>query len=531
MKVIFAVLICLFFSLCPFAQTVKKNINTYIIKSFGTRIELEAALNKTSNFRVKDQIIHTDIFLIEDISGNKDNVSANLKRQYNKIYYSSKNEKIELRDNVPNDPQYPNQWHFDLLHATEAWDYGKGGVTCRGDTIVIAIQDQGFDILHEDLVQNLWANPGEIPGDGIDNDNNGYVDDVFGLNTLKNNDQHEIMYHGNKVAGIIGARGNNNIGVTGINWYCKIMYISDLTQEDFSAIKGMQYILEQRRRYNKSNGKEGAFVVSLNQSFGLDGVPEDHELWCEMYDSLGREGVLTAGATSNSNIDVDVTGDIPSNCLSNYLVVVTSMDQTDKKVSAGYGKKSVDIGSYGAAVFSTALANGYSNSSSGTSFATPQVAGALALVYSAQCCKLADLAHSDPSAAALLVKSFALNGGISNNTLKDITSTGKRLDLFGMINKMLEYCGNTTGNSNINSLTLKVANQEILYSLTLPAYKNYRYTVSDIIGRYLIDGTLSYLAFGQNEYKTDISSLIPGTYVLTIWDDKSPVSKKFIKIE
>ncbi len=531
MKEFFALFIFLLSSITSYTQTAKPENNTYIIKAFGTRTELEAALNKSDNFRVKDMIPHTDIYLIEDISGNKSNSITALKNQYNKIYYANKNEKIELRDNVPNDPHYQEQWHFDLLHATDAWEYGKGGVTCRGDTIVIAVQDAGFDINHEDLIQNIWANKGEIPGDGIDNDHNGYVDDVYGLNTLTNNDHHQVMFHGTKVAGIIGARGNNNLGVTGINWYCKIMYVSDLSQEDFSAIKGMEYVLDQRRRYNKSKGKEGSFVVSLNQSFGIGDSIDGHELWCAMYDSLGMEGVLTAGATSNANINVDIVGDIPSSCSSNYLVMVTNMDQNDKKVSAGYGKKSVDIGSYGVGVFSTALDNSYSNTSSGTSFATPQVTGAMGLVYSAQCCKLADLALTDPEAAATLVKSFILDGGISNNTLKDITSTGKRLDLNGMMNKMLSYCGNNTGEGNINNLILKVDNQEILFNVTLPAYKVYRYTVSDIIGRYLKDGTFTYLAFGQNEFNVDISHLIQGVYVLTVWDDKNPISKKFIKVE
>lgn len=532
MKGFLAVLVFLISFSTVFSQTVKQENNSYIIKSFGSRAALEAELNKSGDYKIKDQIPFTDIFLIEDVSGNKLNTSSDLMRLYNKIYYASLNGHIELRDKEPNDPQFQNQWLYDLIHGPAAWDYGTGGVTCRGDSIVIAVQDQGFEIKHEDLIQNLWKNKAEIPGDGKDNDNDGYIDDVFGLNTGTNNDVHQIQSHGTKVAGILGARGNNNKGIVGINWSCKIMYISDLSNGDFSAIKGMHYILLQRRRYNNSNGKEGAFVVSLNQSFGIGGAKaEDHEMWCSMYDSLGIEGVLTAGATANSNSDVDIIGDIPSTCTSNYLVVVTNMGQNDKKASAGYGLKSVDMGAFGVSVLSTDLDDQYSASSSGTSFATPEVAGAMALVYSTQCCKLADLALTDPPAAALLVKSFIFNGGLNNSTLKDITTTGKRLDLAGMIENMLEYCGNNTGNGNVNNISLKIANQEILFNVTLPAYKEYRYTVSDDIGRYLKDGTIAYTAFGQNEFKVDIAGIIPGIYVLTIWDDKNPISKKFIKLE
>ncbi len=111
-----------------------------------------------------------------------------------------------VKRNTPNDPLFPSQWDLIRIGMPEAWNRATGGTTMTGDTIVVAVLDAGFDVNHEDLRDNLWANRKEIPGDGIDNDQNGYVDDYLGLNIQTGDDQHDPDTHGTAVAGIIGGR-------------------------------------------------------------------------------------------------------------------------------------------------------------------------------------------------------------------------------------------------------------------------------------------------------------------------------------
>jgi len=127
---------------------------------------------------------------------------------------------------TPNDPAYINQADMNLIGMPAAWDITTGGVTAEGDTIVVAVIDQGFQVDHEDLVDNIWLNHFEIPGDGIDNDLNGYTDDHRGYSVVTDNDAHTVNSHGTSVCGIIGARGNNGKGAAGVNWHVKLMLVS-----------------------------------------------------------------------------------------------------------------------------------------------------------------------------------------------------------------------------------------------------------------------------------------------------------------
>lgn len=372
----------------------------------------------------------------------------------NSVMTITQNRPLTLRA-VPDDSLYNRQWQYKNtgtnsggvagadINAEGAWDITTGGLTPDGDTIVVAVVDDGLDIDHEDIADNLWYNRLEIDGDGIDNDSNGYVDDIHGWNVGgDNNDVVSDGSHGTPVAGIIGARGNNRKGVTGVNWNVKLMPIRYGSATEANALASYAYAYKMRKRYNESNGAAGAFVVATNSSWGIDrGNPEDAPLWCAMYDSLGKVGILSMGATANVNLNVDVEGDLPTGCTSRFLIAVTNLDKNDTKVTgAGFGKKSVDIGAFGAESYTVATNNRYGGFG-GTSGATPHITGAVALMYAVPCNDLASLTKQDPQAAALYVKDIILNTTTPNASLDGITTTSGKLNLTKAAKAMLNRCG------------------------------------------------------------------------------------------
>lgn len=355
------------------------------------------------------------------------------------VYNAQKNHIVKIRQ-TPNDPEFNNQWQYINtgintglegadLDMDLAWELTTGGLTAQGDTIVVCVIDDGIDLEHEDLKENLWRNYAEIPSNGIDDDNNGYIDDYLGWNSNTDTDQVQNDDHGTSVSGIIGAKGNNGIGVSGVNWNVKIMTINAIPAPESGVVAAYSYAWTQRKKYNDTNGAEGAFIVATNSSFGI-GVPaEEAPLWCDFYNTMGEVGIISTGATSNSGINVDVTGDVPSNCNSDYLIVATNLLWNDeKRNAAGYGVESVDLGAYGQNVYTTYRGNTYSSSFGGTSAATPHVTGVAALLYANDCDALIKEAKSNPAGAALAVKNYIFNGVIPNESLDGITTTGGKLN-------------------------------------------------------------------------------------------------------
>jgi len=357
---------------------------------------------------------------------------------------------LELRSTTPNDTEFNSQWQYINtganggtvnadLDADLAWDVTTGGLTSLGDTIVVAIIDSGIDQTHTDFEDNRWINHNEIPGNGLDDDNNGYIDDRMGWNAFSHSPTIGEGNHGTAVAGIVGAKGNNSKGVAGVNWNVKLMIIQGGPPEA-TVIAAYDYALTMRKLYNATNGVEGAFVVVTNSSFGIDNrFPSFAPLWCAFYDSLGVHGILSCGATSNSDTDVDMFGDLPTTCPSDYLIAVNNLDQNDAKVTCGYGSVNVDLGAYGAGTYTTAKPNS-TGAFGGTSAATPHVAGAVALIYSIPCEGLIAKAKIDPAATALEVKNYILNGTTPNSDLAGITVTGGRLNLNNAIQEAVTAC-------------------------------------------------------------------------------------------
>jgi serine protease len=369
------------------------------------------------------------------------------------IMEAQSNHTVELRNTTPNDAGFGQQWQYINtgqsggtvgadIDADLAWDVTTGGLTPLGDTIVVAVIDEGFDITHPDFGDNLWRNYNEIPNNGIDDDNNGFTDDYRGWNVHQNNDNvTNGGWHGTAVAGIVGAQGNNGTGVTGMNWDVKVMTIRLTNTVEADVLEAYDYALQNRILYNQTNGALGAFVVATNASWGVNqGQPSQAPLWCAFYDTLGVHGILNAGATANANFNVDVVGDLPTACPSDYMLSVTNMNHNDQKVNqAGYGTTTIDMGAFGEGTWTLEQGGGYAGFG-GTSGATPHVAGMIGLLYSVPCVSLALLSKTNPDSAALLMKQFIMNGTDANASLSGITVSGGRLNMNGAIQEMLNYC-------------------------------------------------------------------------------------------
>ncbi len=396
-----------------------------------------------------------------------------LMRRQPEVQLAQFNHLIQERSTIPNDTDFNNQWQYINtgqggglpgadIDADLAWDITTGGVTAFGDTIVVCVIDGGIDLNHQDFEDNHWINHQEIPNNGIDDDENGYIDDYLGWVPVLENDDIAGSDHGTAVAGIVGAKGNNGLGVTGVSWNVKVMVIRNSSTSESAILDAYSYPLDQRRLYNETNGEKGAFVVATNASWGVNfGNPDDSPMWCAMYDTLGNAGILNCGATANLDINVEEQGDLPTRCTSDFLIGVTNLNRFDAKVTgAAYGATSIDLGAYGAETWTTSIGNSY-NAFGGTSGATPHVTGTIGLLYSVPCEGFISLAKSAPAAAALMMKQVILDGVVHNESLDMITVTGGRLNVFNSINLLMENCGGcfppvTLTANNINVTTADI---------------------------------------------------------------------------
>jgi serine protease len=387
---------------------------------------------------------------------NEDNINAHtlLAKVSNHpaVSIAQLNYLVTLRETVPNDPQLNQQWHHintgagggtpDAdIDSDLAWDITTGGLTALGDEIVVCVIEGG-NLNHPDLAPNAWVNTQEIPGNGIDDDGNGYIDDYLGWNVASNNDNGVLSGgHGTQVMGMIGAKGDNNLGVVGANWNVKIMSVAgENISNQASVIAAYTYPLVMRQLYNSTGGAQGAFVVATNASWGIDnGNPATVPLWCAFYDTLGENGILNCGATANNNVNIDVVGDIPTACPSPYMVSVTATNNNDVRTFSAYGVINVDVGAPGSNVYTTSGTNGY-GSTSGTSFASPLTAGVIALIYSSPCPAFMQLVHADPQLGADMVLQALYNGVDIVPNLVGQTVTGGRINAFNSVMEIMNNC-------------------------------------------------------------------------------------------
>ncbi len=433
------------------------------------------------------------------------------------------NHYVEQRS-IPDDPEYPQQWGFDNtgqsggspgadISAPEAWDITTGGLTALGDTIVVAVIDGGFDMNHDDL--DYFINRFEIPGDGIDNDNNGYKDDYSGWDAYSNDGIVPNDDHGTHVAGTVAAKGDNNLGVTGVNWNTKILPIAGSSTQEAIVMVAYGYALEMRATYNATNGERGAFIVATNSSFGVNfGDPVDYPIWCGLYDSMGYYGILSAGATMNNGSNVDVTNDIPTACPSDWLITVTNTTHDDvRNGGAAYGITTIDLGAPGTGILSTTIGNNYGNKT-GTSMATPHVAGAIALLYSGACEQLISDYKDDPAAVALIIKDFLFRGVDTIPALQSELVTGGRLNLF----KSLQWIDNYNG---CGCMTVEVDKNDISCKGETDGEINLN--IPDGASPFVFD-------WSTGDSTPAIDSLGPGTYIVRITDSLACKKTSIIEI-
>lgn len=367
---------------------------------------------------------------------------------------------IQMRATLPGDPSITQQWHHNNTGQTGgtvdadidsdlAWDITTGGTTADGhDIVVCLVEGGGGNLDHTDLSPNRWVNTGEIDGNGIDDDGNGYIDDYNGWNTGTNTDDYGNSGHGTNCLGMIGAKGDNGVAVAGANWDVSLMVVNmggGLSQAN--VIAAYDYPLVQRQRWNNSGGTEGAFVVATSASWGIDGAnPNSYPLWCQFYDTLGHYGILNVGATTNSNLDVDVQGDMPTACNSDYMIGVGRTDDNDD-TAGGYGDQTIEFGAPGIDVVTT---SGTSNGSSGTttttgtSFACPLTAGVIGLAYSIPCPDFMATVASNPKAAADLVLQAMLDGTDAKAQLATRFITGGRLNSRNTLDELMAVACNGT---------------------------------------------------------------------------------------
>jgi subtilisin family serine protease len=274
-------------------------------------------------------------------------------------------------ERVPNDPLYRNQWPYNnpfnqasTIKATAAWDTTVGS----GQSIV-AVIDTGIDLAHPDLAANLWRNAGEVPGNNVDDDGNGFIDDIHGYNFVRNTGSPvDDNGHGTHVAGILGAVGNNGLGVAGLAWNVKIM-----------ALKFMDA---------SGRGATSAALRALNYAVQMGATISNNSWTSSAADSVLETGIRNAqaaghiyvAAAGNTATNLDVRKIYPAGFTPDNIVAVAALDSSNRLASwSNWGPNTVDIAAPGSGIYSTLRGNRY-GTMSGTSMATPFVAATLALV-------------------------------------------------------------------------------------------------------------------------------------------------------
>lgn len=317
-----------------------------------------------------------------------------------RVEYAEPNYLYYAAETRPNDPKFTDMWGLfnpncdDCqngnpradIDAVAAWD-----ITTGSENLVVGVIDSGADLKHPDLAPNAWVNPNEIAGNNLDDDGNGYVDDINGWNFADDDNKlfnnASIDFHGTHVAGTIGAAGNNGLGVAGVAWKVKLMSLKFLGNKRGSgstsdAVAAIEYAMDQRSR--------GVNLRVLNASWGGEG---ESLALREAIQAAGNAGILVVCAAGNDASDTDATPEFPT-CWSkeiSSLISVAAINQTGWLAEfSNFGRRTVDVAAPGYQILSLyprdperAPEGGYTIAN-GTSMATPHVSGVAVLVWSTE---------------------------------------------------------------------------------------------------------------------------------------------------
>jgi subtilisin family serine protease len=383
-------------------------------------------------------------------------------KQQPDVVYAEPNYRWYRTTAVPNDPCFPvnaltvcqslDQYGLTKIAAPLAWDTIKGSreTAQAGFTtprVVVAVIDEGVDLSHTDLVGNLWTNPGEIAGDNVDNDANGFIDDVHGYNFLNNTGTIPAANHATHVAGIVGATGDNATGVVGVNWQVGLMSLKFIggTGSTADAIRAATYAKQMRDRWVSSGGTQGANVRVLNNSWGPDrrlgnGLSPALQ---DVINSVATSGILFVTSSGNDALDNDVDPGYPASYNLPNLISVASTDRNDLLSGfSNFGAHTITMAAPGSGILSTIAGSNY-GSMSGTSMAAPFVSGAAALLLAA-----------NPNLTMQQLKSLLIFNGDPLASLAGKTLTGRRLNVANSFQALAENDNvppGTVNNLHVNS--------------------------------------------------------------------------------
>jgi subtilisin family serine protease len=346
------------------------------LQNYQLRLKERLPLPHAGELNAVQPLLEEEVYLASFDDGRDPQEVAAQLRDSEYVVYAEPNFLYSLCA-IPNDPYFVDQRKVaDRIWATSAWDRAT-----EASDVIVAIIDTGIDLSHPDLIPNLWVNPREIPGNGVDDDRNGFVDDMHGWNFVDaNSDISEISEHGTKMAGTISARGNNGVGVTGVSWKASLMTIkagrrqgNDVWIDLGAVVQGLPYAQAMASR-------EGKKLV-VNCSFAGDAFSQ---ALYEAMASLGPQTLVTAAA-GNGNPGVSLNDkplypicfDLPA------VLGVGAQDVNRGDVRAEFSNfgSDVDLLAPGMDIFTT-FPGGRYDFTSGTSGATALVSGACALLFS-----------------------------------------------------------------------------------------------------------------------------------------------------
>lgn len=362
------------------------------------------------------------------------------KRMNNQYMFIEPDYKVKIAA-VPNDPHYASGLLWGLhqsndidMDAPEAWDIGTGD-----GSVVVGVIDTGVDYQHTDLINNRWVNSGEIGGNGIDDDGNGYVDDVYGYDFHNRDsnpmDDHVSVYHGTHVAGTIGARGDNGVGVVGVAWNVKIAALKVLASNGSGYTSSIISAID----YATALKTSGVNIRVLNASLGGGGYSS---AFVAALNRANAAGIVFVAAAGNSNSNNDTAPSYPcSYAVANMICVASISADGSRSSFSNYGAKSVHIGAPGQSIYSTKVGNGYQYLS-GTSMATPQVAGVAAMML-----------MENPALTVAQVRTYILSTGSARSSMVGKTTSGRMVNLLGAMqaasNATLSISGRVATSANV----------------------------------------------------------------------------------